>query len=202
MDNQDIEIIYKNIENNFQIISPLTFEDAKLVSDGTDWFKNKNSLSFDMYNEYAPIFILTMPDTNKLFFWKYEKDNVFMNKNCDIIDIDYIEQNWAILEPIIMWLKSLLYIPENYKTHDLCFDFVQQNGMSLKYVPEEFKTKHMCLEAIKQNKNAFQYIPDRYKTFDFYINTIKTDIILYNLFLKNLKIIISIYNVFNMMEKY
>lgn len=76
MDNQNIEIIYKNIENNFQIISPLTFEDAKLVSDGTDWFKNKNSLSFDMYNEYAPIFILTMPDTKNVKNRRYK--NVFI----------------------------------------------------------------------------------------------------------------------------
>ena len=45
----------------------------------------------------------------------------------------------------------------NYTKH------VNQNGLVLQYVPQKFKTMELCLTAVLETFWVYEYIPDQYK---------------------------------------
>ena len=47
-------------------------------------------------------------------------------------------------------------IPPEYRTYELCFEAVKQNGLALRFVKN--KTDEICTAAIKQNPEAIKYI--------------------------------------------
>lgn len=62
------------------------------------------------------------------------------DKNTDGIRYeDMLKRGWGNLEQV----------PDEYKTPELCMEFVKLCGYNLKYVPEEMKTREMCLEAYR-----------------------------------------------------
>lgn len=58
---------------------------------------------------------------------------------------------------------NLEFVPEKYKTADLCNVAVLNDGMALKYVPTELRTKELCMAAVKQNDQAYDFIPENLK---------------------------------------
>ena len=41
---------------------------------------------------------------------------------------------------------------------------VNEDGMKLQYVPENFKTPELCLAAVKEDGKALQYVPEKFMT--------------------------------------
>ena len=44
---------------------------------------------------------------------------------------------------------SLLYVPENLITMEVCLVAVQDGGFNLEYVPDKLRTEELCFEAAK-----------------------------------------------------
>ena len=164
---RETEFVYKDEETGFQIVSPLTEESAKWWGKGTRWCTSadKNNMFWN-YAEKAPLFILLMPNGDKLQVWKNGNQIQFMDESDNDVTLDYIEQHWTILEPICLWLNDIKYIPEKYLTLKLCELAVKQNGMALQYVPEHLKTKELYELAVQQNGDALFYIPKELRTPD------------------------------------
>ena len=172
----ETEFIYKDEETGFQIISPLTEQSAKWWGKGTRWCTSaeKNN-QFEYYAEKAPLLILLMPTSastagndNKLQLWKNKDDIQFMDEADNKVTLDYIKENWKILEPICRWLNNIKYIPDTYKTYDIWKLAVQQNGKILEYIPKHLITKELCELAVKQNGIALEYVPKHLKTKELY----------------------------------
>ena len=162
---RETEFVYKDEETGFQIISPLTKESAQWWGKGTRWCTSAdNDNMFWDYAKDAPLFILLMPNGGKLQLWKYEHDIQFMDEADNIVSLEYIKQNWKLLEPICLWLNDLLYIPEKYIKKELCELAVKQNGEALYYVLEKYITPELCKLAVKQNGNVLHCVPERLKT--------------------------------------
>ena len=52
---------------------------------------------------------------------------------------------------------SLEYLPEKFKTAELCLAAVEQDGEALQYVPKKLKTAELCLMAVEQLGWTFEY---------------------------------------------
>jgi hypothetical protein len=160
---RETEFVYKDEETGFQIVSPLTEKSAKWWGKGTRWCTSaeKNNM-FWSYAKNAPLLILLMPNGDKLQLWN---NNIqFMDEADNEVTLEYIEQNWKLLEPICKWLNDLRYIPNKYKTKELCEISVKKNGLTLSLVPDKYKTEELCLEAIKQNGRTLYHIPKHLRT--------------------------------------
>ena len=169
---RETEFIYKDEKTGFQIISPLTEESAKWWGKGTRWCTSaENNNMFWDYAKDAPLFILLIPDNagtpgngNKLQLWKDENNIQFMDEADNSVSLEYIEQNWNILEPVCLWLNDLKFIPERHKTQELYEVIAKENGRILRLIPSEYKTKELCELAIKNSGLALSYIPLKYIT--------------------------------------
>ena len=162
---RETEFIYTDKNTGFQIVSPLTEESARWWSEGTCW----NTLSdkyidFKLYFSTFPLLILLMPDKQKLKLWINNNIIIFKNQYDKTVPLDYIEQNWNILEPVCRWLNSLRYIPEKLKTKEICELAVKKNLWALEYVPEHLITDELFRLAVTQNWKALTCIPEHLRT--------------------------------------
>jgi len=55
---------------------------------------------------------------------------------------------------------AIKYIPEEFKTEEMCLVAVRKNGFALEYVPEKFKTEKMCLVAVQQDGDVLEFVPE------------------------------------------
>ena len=46
----------------------------------------------------------------------------------------------------------------------MCKRVVEENPRLLKYVPDRFKTKEICDKAVKEDRDSLQYVPDYFMT--------------------------------------
>lgn len=164
---EETEFVFKDDDTKFQIISPLTEDSAKWWGKGTRWCTAAdNNNMFWNYAKYAPLFILIMPNGEKLQLWKDFKLNEvqFMDEADNNVQADYIKKNWDILEPILMWIDDLEYIPDEFKTPELCEMAVEQNGMALNFVPEELRTYELCMLALNRDVYAVECVPYKFLT--------------------------------------
>jgi len=53
----------------------------------------------------------------------------------------------------------LRYVPEKFRTEELCLEAVKQDGRALLYVPKKFWTAELCMMAVKKNEFALEYMP-------------------------------------------
>lgn len=59
---------------------------------------------------------------------------------------------------------ALRYIPDGFKTYDLCKCAVEYNGMSLEYVPQTYITYELCRIAVSSCYTALAFVPPKYMT--------------------------------------
>jgi len=59
---------------------------------------------------------------------------------------------------------ALRFVPENFKTAELCLEAVKSNGHALDDVPEEYMTVELCFEAVKHDSYALYNVPENLKT--------------------------------------
>ena len=64
----------------------------------------------------------------------------------------------------INYPHALEFVPECYKTQNMCDKDVNTYPSTIKYVPECLLTEEMCDKAINTYSFAFDSAPDRYKT--------------------------------------
>ena len=173
---RETEFIYKDKKTGFEIVSPLTKESAKWWGKGTRWCTSaeKNN-RFEHYTKDAPLFILLVPDKQKLQLWKYDNRIQFMDENDNKISLDYIEQNWNILEPICKWLNDIRFIPEKYRDYNIYLEAVKQNGHALGYIPKELRDYNLCLEAVKNNGEALSFVTKELRDYNIYLEAVKQD---------------------------
>ncbi len=69
----------------------------------------------------------------------------------------------------------LHYVPEDFKTAEMCLAAVRSEGEALKYAPTGLKTAELCLEAVKSNAAALQYTPSDLKTGALYLAAVEAD---------------------------
>ena len=69
---------------------------------------------------------------------------------------------------------TLQYVPNKYKTYELCLLSVNINGYNLRSVPAKLKTEDICLAAIAKEYHTLRYIPWNLKTTSFYIKAVST----------------------------
>lgn len=60
--------------------------------------------------------------------------------------------------------NKLQYIPDDFKTYELCKFAVESQGLALQYVPNCFMTAELCSIAVNENSIALAYVPDEFKT--------------------------------------
>ena len=58
----------------------------------------------------------------------------------------------------------LQYVPDEYKTQEMCNNTAIRNAMMIKYVPQQYKTQEMCGRAVAEERWVLRYMPDHYKT--------------------------------------
>ena len=169
---RETEFVYKNEETGFQIVSPLTKDSAKWWSKGTRWCTSaENNNMFKHYAKHTPLFILLMPASastagngDKLQLWKNGNDIQFMDEADNEVTLEYIEQNWKLLEPICLWLNDFRFIPDKYKTQEICLNAFKKNLWALQYIPKELRTKELYELAVRQDGRTLEYIPKELRT--------------------------------------
>ena len=58
----------------------------------------------------------------------------------------------------------LEYVPDQYKTQEMCNETVEKSPRMLKYVPDLFVTQEMCNEAVQSDPWMLKYVPDSFVT--------------------------------------
>ena len=56
------------------------------------------------------------------------------------------------------------YVPDHFKTQEMCNKAVKHDSWMIKYVPDQFKTEEMCKELVTHKAWMLDYVPDRLKT--------------------------------------
>jgi hypothetical protein len=69
----------------------------------------------------------------------------------------------------------LQFVPETFKTPELCRAAVRSNGEGLGAVPAALKTEPLCLAAVKSAPSALQYAPPSLKTPALYLAAVEAD---------------------------
>lgn len=89
------------------------------------------------------------------------------NEAFKIIINDKLSNSSNILTHLINTNEtSIVYIPKNYLTEEVCLASVSIDGDHLIHIPDDEKTYNICLSAVKNKGLALQYVPDEHKTYE------------------------------------
>ena len=58
----------------------------------------------------------------------------------------------------------LRYVPERYKTQQICDKAILENGGTLKFLPDCYKIQEMYNKAVDNYPYVLEFVPERYKT--------------------------------------
>ena len=58
---------------------------------------------------------------------------------------------------------SLAFVPNQYKTQEMCNEAMCKNPATFFYVPERFKTQDMCKKAVEKDPRMLKYVFDHFK---------------------------------------
>ena len=58
----------------------------------------------------------------------------------------------------------LRYVPNQYKSQQMCDKAILENGGTLKSVPACYKNEEMCNKAVDNYPHASEFVPECYKT--------------------------------------
>ena len=56
---------------------------------------------------------------------------------------------------------------------------VDNHAHALEFVPDQYKTQEMCIKAVDNYPSTIKYVPDQYKTQEMCIRAVKILILLY-----------------------
>ena len=58
----------------------------------------------------------------------------------------------------------LEYVPDKFKTKEMCNKAVDKDPLNLEYVPDHFIHQEMCAKSVGRDPTILKYIPDHFKT--------------------------------------
>ena len=64
---------------------------------------------------------------------------------------------------LFIW-KISNFVPDNFKTQEMCKDAFNKNILNLMFVPDHFKTREMCNKAVTEKPEMLMFVPDNFKT--------------------------------------
>ena len=67
-------------------------------------------------------------------------------------------------EAVEIGLQSLVYVPDSYKTQELFNEAVDVGPLSLGFAPDQYKTREMCDKVVTHDPYTLQYVPDQFVT--------------------------------------
>jgi len=162
--------VYQYYENgNLRKEVPLEYGITKGLIKSYDFNKELN------YQKYITPKILPCYPYNNQFSSSATYEDLFKNA---------VALNWEVLE----------FVPEVYKTQELCINTLYTTWKALKYFPSKYRTKEVCEFAIKQDIQALKEIPNKFITKELSENFI-------NLYPKELKYIPERYRSKKICEK-
>ena len=68
---------------------------------------------------------------------------------------------------LCQYVKDLLniwYVPDQYKTQEMCNEVVEKSPYALSYVPDHFVTQEMCNEAVEKSPWMLEHVPNQFVT--------------------------------------
>jgi Domain of unknown function (DUF4116) len=152
------------------IAVPMTEFAACWWGRGTKWCTaaEKNNM-FSEYHKDAPLIVVVCPDGTKFQIHVKKTGIQFMDATDTQVNTNILRERWNELKTIIYWMLeqnglALKYVPEDYKTPELCHLAVEQDGLALYDVPGKYQTHELCRLAVEQNALALQYVPEKHKT--------------------------------------
>lgn len=147
-----------NWSKNMKVISPLTEYSSCWWGKNTKWCTSSTK-SLNMFNHYhnkSPIFIIVLPNGDKLQLWKHKKDNQFMNELDKPVNIKYIEEHWNCLKEICLYFNNLKYIPLKYITEDILINIIKENPEEIEYIPFEYMTRNIIKYIQTKHPNEYK----------------------------------------------
>ena len=71
---------------------------------------------------------------------------------------------------------NLKFVPDHFKTEDMCNEAVHRDPYALRYVPDNLKTQGMCNEEVHKSRWYLKYVPDHLKTEEMYNKAVSTEL--------------------------
>lgn len=95
------------------------------------------------------------------------------NKNANDLNVD-MYQHWSkqkkekvmavCMNEACRYHKVLSYIPDSFKTYELCKYAVENQGLALEFVPTRYITEELCNIAVNSNGVALAFVPEEFIT--------------------------------------
>ena len=57
----------------------------------------------------------------------------------------------------------MCYVPDYFRTQEMCERTVEKGSWSLVHVSDQYKTREMCNKAVKKNPWLLEYVPNNFK---------------------------------------
>jgi hypothetical protein len=169
--------ILRQDQDGFTVAVPLTEFAAKWWGRGTRWCTAaEKSNAFWQYHKDAPLIVVVIPELKekgKFQLWVTKSD-----VQCDVQFMDAADQPvsevliteyWRRFEPVVSFALrhngwSLKYVPEAFRTDEMCRIAAAQNGRALGFVPKKLRTEELCRIAVAQDGRALYWVPEDLRT--------------------------------------
>lgn len=153
-------------EDGFKIVVPKTEFASCWWGRGTRWCTAaEKSNYFSKYNLISPLFILLMPNGEKVQLYVDGHQHQFMDASDQELTKEYIAENWDKLGPLIIHLMQtkneniFSILPQEAYTQELCDTFIERNPYLLSRVPFHLRNSNMCYGVLKNNFYIGDNIP-------------------------------------------
>jgi hypothetical protein len=156
------------------------------IMEEDDLNNNKNITFSLIYNFYLftdfdkknNLFVVDIPNDAKITIDKYnfKTDKIILSKPTKIAEnfsyLDIIKKisidkkinfilNDFILNSVKIEPGLIKYLPDEYKTYDICLEAVSNYGAYLEYVPDIHRNEKMYLNAVKSQGNSIVFIKEK-----------------------------------------
>ena len=99
---------------------------------------------------------------------EYQKHLVQVTKNADYMK--FLPEKYKTEELCEIAVKenpkAFQYVPEDMISQELCESVVKDNGWNLQYVPFNHRTEEICSIAVEKDGHALRYVPSSQRTFE------------------------------------
>jgi Domain of unknown function (DUF4116) len=139
---------------------------------GTTWCTAaEKDNRFISYHVDAPLIVVICQDGEKFQAYVTESHIQFMDATDTGIQEKTIRARWHEFKSLLDWALlqnglALKFVPEDFRTPELCQIAIEQNGMALQYVPECKRTPELYRLAIERDGWALGFVPEDKKTLE------------------------------------
>jgi Domain of unknown function (DUF4116) len=170
---RDESIILQEKDGLPTIAVPMTEFASKWWGRGTRWCTaaEKDNM-FSEYHKDAPLLIIVCPDGEKFQMYVKTTSHLtfqFMDNADTAVNKNTIRDRWNEFQSLFNLViqqdgRILQYVPEKYKSLELCSLAIEQNGRILQFVSKNDRTPDLCRLAVEQNGLALESVPEEHRT--------------------------------------